>query len=141
MPWKERLATQSGTRVTRKASPGSLGFLELALQDKIDRCKNKNLSVRLDRAGFDEAHTLEDFDSYAPVRFDRDRVRDGEPLGKFLTGRRVVDGTERYLISVGAWKYRHSSGRTPSRGGHAGGKRRSRQGFPGTPEVGLVFPG
>ncbi|HZD04494.1 MAG TPA: IS21-like element helper ATPase IstB [Longimicrobiales bacterium] len=59
-----------------KAGLGSLDFLELVLQDEIDRREHKNLSTRLDRAGFSEAHTFEDFDWDAPVTFDRDRVRD-----------------------------------------------------------------
>jgi DNA replication protein DnaC len=65
----------------QKTSLGSLDFLELALQDEIDRRENKNLSTRLDRAGFEEAHTFEDFDWDAPVTFDRDRVRDLFGLG------------------------------------------------------------
>jgi len=65
----------------QKTSLGSLDFLELALQDEIDRRENKNLSTRLGRAGFDEAHTFEDFDWDAPVTFDRDRVRDLFGLG------------------------------------------------------------
>jgi len=60
----------------QKAKLTPLDFLELALQDEIDRRENKNLSTRLDRAGFEEAHTFEDFDWEAPVTFDRDRVRD-----------------------------------------------------------------
>jgi DNA replication protein DnaC len=60
----------------QKATLTPLDFLELALQDEIDRRENKNLTTRLDRAGFDEAHTFEDFDWDAPVTFDRDRVRD-----------------------------------------------------------------
>ncbi len=52
-----------------------------ALQDEIDRRENKNLATRLDRAGFEEAHTFEDFDWDAPVTFDRDRVRDLFSLG------------------------------------------------------------
>ena len=66
-----------------KASLGPLDFLELALQDEIDRRETKNLSTRLDRAGFEEAHTFEDFDWEAPVTFDRDRVRDLFSLGFF----------------------------------------------------------
>lgn len=65
----------------QKTSLGALDFLELALQDEIDRRENKNLATRLDRAGFDEAHTFEDFDWDAPVTFDRDRVRDLFGLG------------------------------------------------------------
>ncbi len=60
----------------QKTTLTPLDFLELALQDEIDRRENKNLATRLDRAGFDEAHTFEDFDWDAPVTFDRDRVRD-----------------------------------------------------------------
>jgi DNA replication protein DnaC len=59
----------------QKASLPPLDFLELALQDEIDRREQKNLSNRLDRAGFDEAHTFEEFDWTVPVSFDRDRVR------------------------------------------------------------------
>lgn len=59
-----------------KAGLSPLDFLELALQDEIDRREQKNLATRLDRAGFMESHTFEDFDWNAPVTFDRDRVRD-----------------------------------------------------------------
>jgi len=59
-----------------KTGLSPLDFLELALQDEIDRREHKNLSNRLDRAGFTEPHTFEDFDWDAPVTFDRDRVRD-----------------------------------------------------------------
>lgn len=73
----------------QKTSLGVLDFLELALQDEIDRRENKNLSTRLDRAGFEEAHTFEDFDWDAPVTFDRDRVRDLLGLG-FLERREDI---------------------------------------------------
>ena len=53
-----------------------LDFLELALQDEIDRREQSNVANRLARAGFTEPHTFEDFDWNAPVTFDRDRVRD-----------------------------------------------------------------
>jgi len=56
-------------------------FLELVLQDEIDRREHKNLSIRLQRACFDEEQTLEGFDWNAPVTFDRDRVRDLFGLG------------------------------------------------------------
>jgi len=52
-----------------------LDFLELALQDEIDRREHQNLTNRLDRAGFTEPLTFEDFDCTVPVTFDRDRVR------------------------------------------------------------------
>jgi len=59
-----------------KATLAPLDFLELVLQDEIDRREHKNLTNRLDRAGFMDTHTFEDFDWDAPVTFDRDRVRD-----------------------------------------------------------------
>ena len=64
-----------------KTGLAPLDFLELALSDEIGRRDHKNLSNRLDRAGFDELHTFEDFDWDAPVTFDRDRVRDLFGLG------------------------------------------------------------
>jgi DNA replication protein DnaC len=60
----------------QKAALHPLDFLELTLQDEIDRREQKNLTNRLDRAGFDEQHTSEEFDWDVPVAFDRDRVRD-----------------------------------------------------------------
>lgn len=65
----------------QKAGLGPLDFLELALQDEIDRREQKNLSTRLDRAGFEEPQSFEDFDWDAPITFDRDRVRDLLSLG------------------------------------------------------------
>jgi len=59
-----------------KAGLPALDFLELVLQDEIDRREHKNLTNRLDRAGFMDTHTFEDFDWDAPITFDRDRVRD-----------------------------------------------------------------
>jgi DNA replication protein DnaC len=56
-------------------------FLELTLQDEIDRREEKNLSLRLKKACLEEMRSLEDFDWDAPVTFDRDRVRDLFGLG------------------------------------------------------------
>lgn len=64
-----------------KAGLHPLDFLELALQDEIDRRERTNLSHRLGRAGFTEQQVLEDFDWDAPISFDRDRVRDLFGLG------------------------------------------------------------
>jgi DNA replication protein DnaC len=60
----------------QKVALAPLDFLELALQDEIDRREQKNLSTRLTRAGFAESQTFEEFDWNVPVTFDRDRVRD-----------------------------------------------------------------
>ncbi len=65
----------------RKAKLPELEFLELVLQDEIDRRNAKNVSVRLEQAGFEDEQTLEGFDWNAPVTFDRDRVRDLFSLG------------------------------------------------------------
>ncbi len=56
-------------------------FLELCLQDEIDRRDQLNLTMRLRRAAFEEEQTFEGFDWDAPVTFDRDRVKDLFGLG------------------------------------------------------------
>jgi len=65
----------------RKTKLSELDFLELALQDEVDRRDHKNLSLRLQRAGFEEEQTFEGFNWDAPVTFDRDRVKDLFSLG------------------------------------------------------------
>jgi DNA replication protein DnaC len=65
----------------RKTKLVELDFLELVLHDEVDRRDQKNLTLRLSRAGFEEEQTLEGFDWDAPVTFDRDRVRDLFSLG------------------------------------------------------------
>lgn len=65
----------------KKTKLSELDLLELILQDEIDRRDHKNLSLRLDRAGFEEEQTMEGFDWDAPITFDRDRVRDLFSLG------------------------------------------------------------
>jgi DNA replication protein DnaC len=65
----------------RKTKLAELDFLELVLQDEVDRRDQKNLSLRLTRAGFEEEQTLEGFDWNAPVTFDRERVKDLFSLG------------------------------------------------------------
>lgn len=65
----------------KKTKLGELDFLELVLQDEVDRRDQKNLTMRLSRAGFEDEQTLEGFDWDAPVTFDRDRVKDLFGLG------------------------------------------------------------
>jgi DNA replication protein DnaC len=65
----------------KKAKLPELDFLELVLQDEVDRRDHKNLELRLSKAGFEEEQTLEGFDWEAPVTFDKDRVRDLFGLG------------------------------------------------------------
>jgi len=59
----------------RKTKLAEQDFLELILQDEIDRRDQNNLRLRLEKARFTEEHTFEDFDWNAPVTFDRDRVK------------------------------------------------------------------
>jgi DNA replication protein DnaC len=65
----------------KKAKLPELDFLELVLQDEVDRRDQKNLAMRVARAGFEEEQTLEGFDWDAPVTFDRDRVKELFGLG------------------------------------------------------------
>ncbi len=65
----------------RKTKLSHQNFLELVLQDEIDRRECNSLARRIHKAGFDEEQTLEGFDWDAPVTFDRDRVRDLFSLG------------------------------------------------------------
>lgn len=65
----------------KKTKLAELDFLELVLQDEVDRRDQKNVSMRLSRAGFEDEQTLEGFDWDAPVTFDRDRVKDLFGLG------------------------------------------------------------
>lgn len=50
-------------------------FLELILQDEIQRREHSNLSLRIQKAGFEEQCTFEQFDWNAPISFDRDKVK------------------------------------------------------------------
>jgi DNA replication protein DnaC len=73
----------------RKAKLPEMEFLELVLQDEIDRRDRKSLGLRLGKAGFEEEQTFEGFDWNAPVTFDRQRVKDLLGLG-FLDRREDV---------------------------------------------------
>lgn len=60
----------------KKAKLSQQEFLELVLQDEIDRRDQVGMKLRLSKAQFEEEQTFEGFDWDAPVTFDRDRVRD-----------------------------------------------------------------
>jgi DNA replication protein DnaC len=60
---------------TKKAKLEMQDFLELVLQDEIDRRDHNNLRLRLEKARFAEEQTFEGFDWDAPITFDRDRVK------------------------------------------------------------------
>jgi len=65
-------------------------FLELVLQDEIDRRDQAGLQSRLQRAQFEELHTFEDFDWDAAVTFERDKVKDLFSLGFLCRKENVV---------------------------------------------------
>lgn len=69
------------TAYARKSKLALPDFLELVLQDEIDRREYKNLATRLSKACFEQEQTLESFDWDAPITFDRDRVGDLFSLG------------------------------------------------------------
>jgi DNA replication protein DnaC len=65
-------------------------FLELILQDEIDRRDQVSLMNRLQKAQFEEEQIFENFDWDAKVTFDRDRVRDLFSLGFFDRNEDVI---------------------------------------------------
>lgn len=65
----------------RKTQLDYQDFLELVLQDEIDRRDRVGLQRRLQKAQFEEEQTFENFDWDAPITFDRHRVRDLFGLG------------------------------------------------------------
>ncbi len=56
-------------------------FLELVLQDEIDRRDQVGLMNRLQKAQFEEEQVFENFDWDASITFDRDKIRDLFSLG------------------------------------------------------------
>ena len=100
----------------QKAKLSLEDFLELTLQDEIDRREETNLSGRLQKAGMEELRSLEDFDWDAPVTFDRDRVRDLFSLG-FLE--RAEDAIFLGPVGVGKTLLACCLGHAACRAGHA----------------------
>ena len=60
----------------RQAKLSPVEFLELVLQDEIDRRNSHGLALRLAAAGFEEEATFEHLLWESPVSFDRPRVRE-----------------------------------------------------------------
>ena len=56
------LALPERVAYARKTKLAEQDFLELILQDEIDRRDQNNLRIRLEKARFTEEHTFEDFD-------------------------------------------------------------------------------
>ncbi len=79
-------------RVThaQQAKLSPLEFLELLLQDEIDRRESHGLTLRLAAAGFEETVSLEQVTWDTPVSFDRARVRDLFGLHWFAQHENVI---------------------------------------------------
>ena len=60
----------------RQAKLSPVEFLELLLQDEIDRRDSQGLTRRIEAAGFEEVVTAEQIVWDTPVSFDRPRVRE-----------------------------------------------------------------
>ena len=60
----------------RQGNLSPLEFLELCLQDEIDRRDSQGLATRVAAAGFEEIVSLEQITWETPVAFDRPRVRE-----------------------------------------------------------------
>lgn len=73
----------------RQVKLSHLDFLELLLQDEIDRRDSRSLARRLEAAGFEEPVTFEQILWDTPVSFDRARVRELFSL-RWLTERENV---------------------------------------------------
>jgi len=99
----------------RKAKLDELDFLELLLQDEVDRRDHKGLELRLTRAGFEEEYTFENFDWDASVSFDRQRVKD-------LLGLGFIDRREDVIllgpVGVGKTFLASALGHAACRAGH-----------------------
>ncbi|MCX4239076.1 IS21-like element helper ATPase IstB [Paraliomyxa miuraensis] len=99
----------------RKEKLSELQLLELVLQDEIDRRDNKQLSTRLERAGFEDEQTFEGFDWDTKVTFERDRVRDLLGLG-FID--RAEDAIFMGPVGVGKTFLACALGHAACRAGH-----------------------
>jgi DNA replication protein DnaC len=63
-------------RIARKEKLDLLEFLELVLDDEVERRQNVHLQNRLRGAGFEQECTLEGFDWSADIRVDKSRLND-----------------------------------------------------------------
>jgi DNA replication protein DnaC len=99
----------------RQAKLSPLDFLELLLQDEIDRRDSRSLTRRLEAAGFGELVSFEQIVWDTPVSFDRARVRELFSLG-WLTERENVVFTG--PVGVGKSFLAQALGHSACRAGH-----------------------
>jgi len=77
---------------TRKEQLNYEEFLELVLNDEIERRHQVSIQNRLQKAGFEEACTLERFDWTADIQFDKTRLND-------LFGLHFIERREKIIMT------------------------------------------
>jgi DNA replication protein DnaC len=99
----------------RQAKLNPVEFLELLLQDEIDRRDSQGLVRRIETAGFDELVTYEQLVWDTPVSYDRARVRD-------LFGLHWLTAQENVIfcgpVGVGKSWFAQALGHSACRAGH-----------------------
>ena len=99
----------------RQAKLSPLEFLELLLQDEIDRRDSQGLARRLEAAGFEEIVSYEQLVWDTPVSYDRARVRD-------LFGLQWLAAQENVIfcgpVGVGKSWFAEALGHSACRAGH-----------------------
>ena len=109
----------------RQAKLSPVEFLELLLQDEIDRRDSQGLTRRIEVAGFEEVVTPEQIVWDTSVSFDRPRVRDKRVIEvydpQFLAGHPDLTVAElaAYLEMVHAYEQRIAAGELPTRDEYA----------------------
>jgi DNA replication protein DnaC len=104
-------------RVThaRQTKLAPLEFLELLLQDEIDRRDSQGLTRRIEAAGFDEVVTYEQLVWDTPVSYDRARVRDFFGLHGLAAQENVIFCGP---VGVGKSWFAEALGHSACRAGH-----------------------
>jgi IstB-like ATP binding protein len=100
----------------RQAKLSPLEFLELLLQDEIDRRNSKGLQQRLVTAGFEEEVPPEAITWETPVSYDRPRVRELFGLHWLAQQENVIFTGP---VGVGKSYFAQALGHTACRAGHA----------------------
>jgi DNA replication protein DnaC len=99
----------------RQAKLSPLEFLELLLQDEIDRRNSRGLQQRLVTAGFEEEVPPEAITWETPVSYDRPRVRELFGLHWFAQRENVIFTGP---VGVGKSYFAQALGHTACRAGH-----------------------
>jgi DNA replication protein DnaC len=99
----------------RQAKLSPVEFLELLLQDEIDRRDSQGLTLRVQAAGFDEVVTADELVWDTPVHYDRTRVRELFPLDWLAAQENVIFCGP---VGVGKSWFAEALGYSACRAGH-----------------------